>query len=264
MTARVTFNRRWHRYALDGKRVPGVTTAVGILDKGGLAPAAARETAAYAATHAADVEARGVEVWKKEVAASYRQVWNQSRDDGTALHKLAEALVYGKPLPDADEKGEPWRPNVVDMAGQLARWFDAFQVEPIVHEAVVFNETHRWAGTLDLVADLNTGDRWLLDYKTTASGVWPESALQLAAYSHASHVQIGDRVTLWPGVDRCGVVWVRPDTYELVPVVADDRAYGAFLHCLSLLTEWTSLDRDELILPPVIPDSQPTLEEVDG
>lgn len=253
MTARVTIDKRWHQYALDGERVASVTTVLnGVLAKPALAPAAARETAAYAATHAHELEERGAEAWKAEVQSAYRRTWDVSRDEGTAVHKIAESLIYGKPLPDVDEKGEPWSSSVFAMAQQLARWFDRFDVEPIIHEAIVFHETHRWAGTLDLLADLNTGDRWLLDYKTSASGVWQETALQLAAYKHATHVQIGERVQLMAPVDRVGVVWVRPDEFQLVPVVADGVAYGYFLHALALYP-FTKVDRGQLVLPPVIP-----------
>src|SRR5262245_23449491 len=108
MTARVTRDR-WHRYAIDQKLATAVTKAVGVMDKPALAPAAAREVAAYAATHASELEERGAEAWVQEVKGSYQKVWNQSRDDGTALHALAESLVYGKELPEADAKGQPWR-----------------------------------------------------------------------------------------------------------------------------------------------------------
>ena len=254
MTARVTMDR-WHRYAIDGEWVPGVTSVIGVLDKPALVGWAANEAAAYAATHLDEVEVRGVDAWIKDVAGASRRAGAAGAKRGKDLHKLSESLVYGNPLPDTDEKGDPWDAEVYAMAGQLARWFDAFEVEPVIHEAIVFNEDDRWCGTLDLIGDLNDRHRWLLDYKTTQSGVWPENALQLAAYRHATHVQVGDHVQLMPDVDGAGVVWIRPDRFELVPVTTDRWVYDAFRACLPLWA-WTKVDRDALILPPVIPPAR--------
>ena len=58
MTSRLTYDERWHRYALDGRRVPNVTTTIGkASEKPGLAYAAAREAALWALHHFGEVDA---------------------------------------------------------------------------------------------------------------------------------------------------------------------------------------------------------------
>ena len=51
--------------------------------------------------------------------------------------------------------------------------------EELLVEATCANRSHAWPGTLDLVADLADGRGWLLDLKTTRSGVYPDTAIQL-------------------------------------------------------------------------------------
>lgn len=227
---------RWHTYYLDGTKVPGVTTVAGVLDKGGMVTAAAREAATWAVLHRDAFDVMGEAEWQRACARAHQDVWAKARDDGTALHKIAETLVYGTPMPDQVD-GVPVADHVADMAQWLARWFDAWQVEPVKHEGLVYSDRWQYAGRFDLVADLADGQRWLLDFKTTASGVWPETALQLAGYRHASHYVDDDghdKPLAELGIERAGVVWVRPDHAWLVPVLADERVFGYFAHCRSL------------------------------
>jgi hypothetical protein len=140
----------------------------------------------------------------------------------------------------------PYPDDIVRSAEQLARFFDEWEVEPLAHEAFVFNEQHKWAGRLDLIADLLDEQRWLLDYKTGQSGVWPETSLQLSAYGHATHIVIDGVDHPMPRIDRAGAVWVRPDSYELVPVTYDDDTYALFGHCMRV-SAWISQKRSAIV-----------------
>ena len=250
--SRVVFTGgRFHRYAIDGKRAPNPSTVIGkALHKQGLVIAASREAAAWAATHVDELPVMGEDAWRKAATMAHRALWDQARDHGTLLHKLAEQLVYGNPLPTEDEEGLPWPDPVYQSAQQLARFFDAWDVNPVIHEAIVYNDQHWWAGRLDLMADLSDGRRWLLDYTTGASGVWPEKALQLAAYRHATHLVDGNRDVPMPEVQSCAVVWLRPDQWQLVPVRADAQVYGTFLHCLPIAT-WADQRREDSVGEPL-------------
>src|SRR5262249_38312583 len=73
----------------------------------------------------------------------------------------------------------------------------------LMAEASVYNPSENYAGTLDGIVELN-GQRLLYDIKTTAHGPhavsrdgkpkrrppFPEVALQMTAYAHATHVGI--------------------------------------------------------------------------
>lgn len=247
--SRLQFSRNDHRYLLDGKRVPTVTGITGkALDKPGMVKAAAREAALWANLHRDAHDVMGDTAWIDTAAGAHREVWNRARDDGSMLHVLAESLIYGTLMPE-DVDGVRVPEHVADMAEQLAGFFDAWQVQPVLHETKVYHADYRYAGTFDLVADFG-GKRWLLDYKTSASGVWPENALQLAGYRHATHYVDRDNVDQRMtdlGIDDTAVVWVRPSFWEVVPVVTDASQFRAFLHC-GAVADWAGKARGASVL----------------
>lgn len=259
MTSRLTFRGgRWHTYMIDGRKVPSVTTVVGkALAKNALVSSAAKETAVWAAHNTGLLGAvLDEQAWVREATAAYRRKWDQARDDGLALHYLAEAMVYGEPMPTETRDGDPIPDNVAAMAGQLARFYDAFDVQPIGQpETRVYSDAHGYAGTWDLAAEFD-GTRWLLDYKTGASGIWPETSLQLSAYGHATHY-VGDDGEDHPipdlGLERAAGVWVRPDFWELRPVTFDQSTHGVFLSMLPVAA-WAGMRREQSVFDAHVPE----------
>jgi hypothetical protein len=142
---------------------------------------------------------------------------------GTEVHGLAERIVKGERVDVPDELA-----GHVDAA---LSFVDQWRPAPVLVESVVASRTHKYAGTLDLVADLPDGRRALLDYKTAASGVWPETALQLNAYAHAE-IYLDDEgkeqdfTTV--GIDCAYAVWLRADGYDVLPVELSDRVFDMF------------------------------------
>lgn len=241
---------RWHRYSLDGVRVPSVTGIIGkAVAKPALVNWAAKSTAQWAAAHAAEIDQLGELRWVTEAKAAPDRERDASALSGSRVHAIAQQLIYGEPVETRDEKtGEPFSDDVVRMGAQVAHFMDAWQVSPddALVELPVFNDEHKYAGTFDLCATLRGGDSWMIDYKTGQSGIWNESALQLTAYSRATHVQIGDRDLLMRPVQRCAALWVRPDFWELTPVKSDDAAWHAFTHAIEVAA-WLSQSRDDVV-----------------
>ena len=271
MTSRLAYQERWHRYSLDGHWVPSVTGVTGsALHKPALTYAAAREAAAWASTHAGEIEQMGEEQWRKTATMWHKTVWGQSAETGTLVHTLAEVLIFGNPLPTEDAEGLPYPDDVYKMAQQLAKFMDAWQVDPLAHENAVYHETDMWAGRLDLIANLSDGKRWLLDYKTSASGIYPETALQLSAYSHATHIQWKGEDRPMPHIDRLGAVWIRPDSWQLIPVdVTDtDELYAVFRSMIpvALWAKQADRDKDQFVgeLTDRYRGDRMTLQQIDG
>lgn len=242
---------RWHTYSLDGQRVPSVTTVLskGVGGKDGLVQAAAKEAALWALTNLGALDVMGQDSWLDQAKGAHRRAWDAAARVGTQVHSIAERLIYGEPVDTADpDTGELYLDDVVRMGEQAARFMDVWDVTPdtALVETPCFHEDLRYAGKFDLCGVLQDGERWLIDYKTGQSGVWPESALQLTAYSRATHVQIGDRDMLMPPVDRCAVLWVRPDFWELVPVKSDQATWEAFQAAM-VVARWFSQPKDDLV-----------------
>lgn len=221
------FYEKSHRYKLDGKWVPGVTTLI----KGGLpAPAlmywSARTVAEWVADNESSLEqlramGRGPMVqalkevpWEKRDTAAVR---------GTDVHDLAEKLIHGVEV-DVPEHLDGYVQACVDF-------MDQWKPTPIVVERPLAHRAHWWAGKPDIFASLPDGRVILFDYKTSASGIWPETAFQLAAYSHAEfYVDTDGAEQPIPKVDLCAAVHLTPGGYEVVPVKADDDTYKEFRH----------------------------------
>lgn len=241
-----------HRYYLDGKPVPGVTSLI----KGGLpAPAliywAARTVAEYVADNDAEVETlRGM--GRNSMVAALKEVPWTKRDKagvrGTDVHTLAEQLVHGVEV-DVPEHLSGYVAACVDF-------LDSWKVEPLIVECSVGHRAHWWAGRPDLIGRLPDGRTVLFDWKTAASGIYAETAFQLAAYSHAEFWvpddAIDDEQPL-PEIDACAAVHLRPDGYDVIPVVANDEVYKQFRHIAQVSR--ISKDMKSLVGAPAEPPS---------
>lgn len=240
---------RFHRYSLDGVVIPSVT---GILSKAVAKPAlvnwAAKSAATWAAAHRHEFDQLGELRWVTEAKGAPNRERDESMLAGTQVHAIAQRLIYGEPVDVVDDDGVPFSDDVVRMGTQVAQFMDRWDVSPddALVELPVFNEDRAYAGTFDLCATLRGGDSWLIDYKTGRTGVWPESALQLTAYSRATHVQVADRDMLMRPVQRCAVLWVRPDFWELVPVKSDEAQWRAFCAAQELAS-WAALRNEDIV-----------------
>lgn len=233
MGSRLVFSPKAHRYTLDGQYVPGVTTVINLAtDKPGLVWKSAELAATWCADHVDELDRIGRANWIEAGRRYHRNLWDSKADRGTFLHDAARQLVAGVPL-TPESGGVPWPDDVVESAKQLARFMDRWDVDPLYTERPVFNDVDWWAGTTDLVATVRGGTRWLFDYKTGDTGIYPKDAVQLAAYRHATHMQVemadAEPTDIpMPEVDRTACVWIQPDRYEVIPVRTDDVVYEVF------------------------------------
>lgn len=224
-----------HGYTVDGQKVPGVTTILKMLPNDALIGWSGRVTAEYALDNWAELAEMAPSVRLRTMEKARWNIRDAAAKRGTEVHRLAEGLVAGDAVTVPEE-----------LAGHVEAyrdWLDEFEPVPVATELVVASRTHKYCGTADLVADLpsvllddgmNPAARWLLELKTTASGVWPESALQATAYEHAEvyvhpeHPDDEQPMGLL-GIERCGVVWIKSDTCELRPVDSGPDTWKFFL-----------------------------------
>ncbi len=112
-------------------------------------------------------------------------VTEKAADIGTVVHRAVELIMHGLPDIEAENHLE----ENLDSS-QLAQaencllafyqWRDGFNLEITDTEVALVSETYQYGGTLDYVAKV-AGKRVLVDLKT-ASGVYPDTWVQLAAY----------------------------------------------------------------------------------
>lgn len=231
-----------HSYLLDGEKVLGATTVLSkSIPKPALIAWAANESAKFAVNQWDELATMPIVDRLERIKKEWRGVRDRAALRGTEVHNLAEKVVHGEEIEVPDH-----------LAGHLEsyiQFLDDFKVIPILVEKPVFSRTYQYAGTFDLIAEIN-GVRWLLDIKTNASGVYPETALQLAAYRFADfYIEDDFSEHLLPAVEQTGVIHVTGSGYELVPVVADVEQFDIFCHAIEM-AKW--MDNNQDLVQPAL------------
>lgn len=259
---RIDRGRSHHYVDGDGHRIPGVTTILGDgIPKPQLINWAANATAEGAVNDWDGLAQLPPAARLKALQGIRYEQTNVAKNKGTKVHGYAEKLVQGHEVTGIEDELRPYVDNYV-------RFIDTWALDPILVEVVVVNYRHGYAGTLDLVAELTTplsGEReiYLLDIKTGEKGIYPETALQLAAYRYAeAYVDAnGDEQPMVP-VTGTAAVHVTADDAVLIPTVSGVEQLTMF-RIAQKMAEFKK-DDDGLILPALLHPTQSTAHVVWG
>lgn len=148
-----------HFYFLDGDFLPSVST---ILDQ------------------ACPVEFGLKMFWQNNTKQEADKIFEDAGELGSKMHNAFELLLNGEELnvlrdfPTEREK---------KILVSFVDWFKTFHPSNFIPEQSIASKTFQYAGTLDLVADID-GEKWLIDFKTT-SGIRFSHRLQVLAYKQA-------------------------------------------------------------------------------
>lgn len=232
----------------DNQRVPGVTTILsGGLPKPALINWAANSTAEYAVDHWAELGDLSPSQRLKKLQGARYEEKDRAAKRGTEVHNLGEQLARGEEVEVPEE--------LVGHVESYVQFLDEFQVQPVLIEVTVMSHQYGYAGTLDLIADFPTlGKRLLCDLKTNRSGIFGETALQLAGYRYAdTYVDESGAEVPMVEVDGCAAIHVRADGADLIPVTAEERQLRQ-LRYAQQIAEFDKSSRD-LVGAPVPPPS---------
>lgn len=233
---------RGHSYVdANGNKVPGVTTVLGDgIPKPALMNWGPRVTAEYAVDNWAELSKLTPSKRLEKLQKARYEDRDAAANKGTRVHNLAEQLIAGKEVVVPD-----------DLAGHVESYIaflEEWEPEPLLIEAVVMSHENGYAGTLDLgayfdpqqlldagLADdlpelvaaleaaVDAGEPVLVivDVKTSRSGIFGETALQLAGYRYAD-VFIDDKGAEQPMPEfaLALALHVRADGYDLYPMTA--------------------------------------------
>lgn len=111
-------------------------------------------------------------------AASLYEKRDEAGDVGTLCHNVIEADIHGaEPPPIPADKAE----RVASALSAYQEWFAGARMEIIATEVPLVSARYRYGGTIDAIARDGQGRLCLVDWKTS-NGVYPDYAIQLAAY----------------------------------------------------------------------------------
>lgn len=278
-------SKGYYKDTATGEKYTSVTTILGrTVSKGEALTIWAANTVARCAmnhlpylTRSSRDEAGRVDAykWLKGAAARKR---DERKEVGGAVHSLIEHRVLGTPVPAEVRENEELAPYLANFERFVRDWKVTFTAS----EMVVLSVEHGYAGTLDylftspLIArelgtdpklehcgDIKTGGE--LDERTMAGdlkGVYPEAALQEAAYSHAQFAQLRDgrRVPMPPVAEMGMVLHLRPEGYRVVPVRIDEATFAAFLSFARLDAQWTTGSAKTVVGQPLANPTDPTTD----
>ena len=242
---------RGHAYYLGDRKLDGVTTIISNgLPKPALVNWAARTVAEMAVNEWDTLAELPVASRLAKLAKAPDAARNTAAVKGTRIHALADKLAHGEQVNVPEE-----------LAGHVescVKFLDAYDVRTVYSERPCFHEKYLYGGTFDLRAELDSGEGfgvedWLLDWKTSASGAYGDTAFQLAGYGFSTHFEMPDG-TIAPMTrpKRYGVVWLRADGFDLYPYHVDDSVFRQFLH-IQQVGKAAAESRDykgDALLPP--------------
>jgi hypothetical protein len=142
------------------------------------------------------------ETWLKDVGHNSDIITRKATDEGTQVHDAVEKYLMGEKIQWLDENGKS--NYSLDVWKLILRFHDFWTtVKPILIESEIhlFSDQYKFAGTCDLVVEIN-GERWLLDLKTS-NAIHTAMDLQLAAYTQAWNETFKEKI------DRVGIIWLK-------------------------------------------------------
>jgi len=204
---RVKAKEYYHNAA--GDRVPSVTTALGELNKPALVNWANR------------LGLQGVDVnkYKDELA-----------DVGTLTHYLIMCKLQDE-VPDISD----YTPTQVELARgcfkQYTDWEIKNPITPLISEEPFVSEKYQYGGRLDLYGVSNS-EFLLADFKTSASGIFPEMIYQVAAYRNLL-IEQGYKVSK-AVILRLGRGSTEGAEEKIITPFELDTGFNIFLRCLDI------------------------------
>ena len=182
---RYEFHEKAHRHMLDGKRLTGVTTILGVLNKPNLIGWAADMAVDYVKEKAEKTTPKGPYLVSEDSLEEARKAWSKKRDKagdwGTIVHAAIEGWIKTGSIPEKvlvdDIEVEVTKEHKKPVNLFIEWGKDKEFLESEVH---VYSERMFVGGICDIIYKEN-GKTYLADIKTS-SGIYYEAFWQMGGY----------------------------------------------------------------------------------
>lgn len=142
------------------------------------------------------------ETWLKDVGHNADIIMRKAGEEGTQVHNAVEKLLLGEEINWMDNYGNATYSLLVwEMILKFVEFWQTVKPKLLFTEQLVFSDTYKYAGTLDLIVDID-GEKWLIDLKTS-NNLYKSYDLQVAAYAHAFTELTGEKI------DKAGILWLK-------------------------------------------------------
>lgn len=246
-------------------RVPGVTSICRAMSNDKLDAYTAKATAEYAVNNWVKLDDMGPADRLSAIMGGRWEGRDKAGALGTAVHRYGEDLLAHKQADIPD--------GIRGYVDSYVAFMDFSEIQADHIEVPCYSDTHRYAGTIDIIGSLILPDapEWedvprdglgrsygVLDPKT-GRGVYESAALQLCAYANAEYL-ITEGATSkdpdkraeipMPAVDFAAAVHIHPDgtPATLIRVDITPAAFDSFVHLAHVYN--LKQHADELLYPP--------------
>lgn len=210
---------------------------------------AARSVAKIAVAKQTGEDGALVKLNVDELMAAFDEGRNGASNTGNIVHAIAEKISKSMDFEITEDHD-----HILSFVNAFNQFMADWSPKFIESEAFVVNRELHYAGTLDAIVDIG-GELFILDIKT-GKNIYPEVGLQLSAYSRASFIGRPDMTEdAIPNINRNRglVLHLRPNKYELHPVMIGDEVFDAFLAALDIYHYDTYL-KHYIVGPKMMPE----------
>lgn len=203
-------NKKHTSYQIRGIKVPGVTTVLSVIHK------------------------PGVVSWQRR-HGFYKadRLLKEAGEFGTAVHTAIENYINGQPL-------ESVNPKVQLALKGFAEWSEANIKRWLCQEQAVWNDEFMYAGTLDGIAELFSGEIVVVDYKTSTS-LHASYDLQVTAYMRANRIE--NELPEFDSIETAIILHLDKSTGKWGARIADtSESTWDLFQCALKLYKWSQLN----------------------
>ena len=239
------FDKRLHSYKVGEEIVPSATKVLGVISKPALVPWALKMGVEWFEGKVFKDEessANGTHVYKsplgldsiiKGIKSAHRQTSTSAINIGTITHDWVEDAINfhikGGEIPEL-----PTQEEALNSIDAFKSWVQENDIEWISAEEKLYHRKHKYAGTVDALANIN-GEYCVIDWKTSKA-VYPEYHLQVAAYAKAVEDMYEKKVDA-TYILRCDKLTGRFEAVRSTDIAKNFRAFLAALTLYKRLKE---------------------------
>jgi len=178
-TVDLEFLEKKHWYSVDGEYVPATTTVLDNIAKPGLVPWAASMGARWFLEH--QEEKLSLDAMAKGIRNAHRASNREALKIGHQAHGYCQNAIEWKLGLRKEIPEMPPHENAVNSVNAFRNWVKEHDVNWFATEQKVYNREHKYAGTLDAVAEVDD-EFCVIDFKTSKA-IYSAHHLQCAAYA---------------------------------------------------------------------------------